>query len=184
MRLWTTRGSYRNCEISAQDLSHPSLRQLLKGQPLCKNLQAVPKHASTIGRERPSRRTAGPDFTGSAAIGGDWTRPVTPEAAGSSPVDAARLRSRLSARASSRPALWAGLLASVPLFERSLVSPSSAVLSTAARSAKVLLLSAESSDRIQTCGAARRNEHRRDREHQEEHRDRYGNQRIRFAHSE
>jgi hypothetical protein len=46
------------------------------------------------------------------------------------------------------------------------------------------LFSAKSGDGIQTCGAARGNEHRRDREHQEKHRDRCGNQRIRFAHSE
>jgi hypothetical protein len=55
----------------------------------CKNLQAVPKRASTIGIGRPTCGTADPDFPESAAICGDWHRPVTPEAAGSSPVDPA-----------------------------------------------------------------------------------------------
>ena len=55
----------------------------------CKNLQDVPKQASTIDLGRSRRGRAGPDFPGSAAICGDWHRPVTPEAAGSSPVDPA-----------------------------------------------------------------------------------------------
>jgi hypothetical protein len=56
---------------------------------VCKSLQAVPKQASTIGRDRPSGGTADPDFPGSAAFCYRWRRPVTPEAAGSSPVDPA-----------------------------------------------------------------------------------------------
>ena len=55
----------------------------------CKNLQDVPKQASTIDLGRPRRGRADPDFPGSAAICGGWHRPVTPEAAGSSPVDPA-----------------------------------------------------------------------------------------------
>jgi hypothetical protein len=55
----------------------------------CKNLQAVPEHASTIDTERPRGMTADPNFPGSAAMCGLSLLPVTPEAAGSSPVDPA-----------------------------------------------------------------------------------------------
>ena len=58
-------------------------------QRVCKNLQAVPAHASKTAIERPRCGTADPDFPGSAAICGYWSRPITPEAAGSSPVDPA-----------------------------------------------------------------------------------------------
>jgi len=46
-----------------------------------------------IGLERPRGGTADPDFTGSAAFGCHCLRPVTPEAAGSSPVDPAKIDS-------------------------------------------------------------------------------------------
>src|SRR5687767_571345 len=62
---------------------------------VCKNLQAVPNQPSMIGIERPRWGIADPDFPGSAAMCCIWRRPVTPEAAGSSPVDPANLRSRL-----------------------------------------------------------------------------------------
>jgi hypothetical protein len=56
---------------------------------VCKNLQDVPEQASTIGIDWQSGGRADPDFPGSAAMGCCWCRPVTPEAAGSSPVDPA-----------------------------------------------------------------------------------------------
>ena len=55
----------------------------------CKNLQEIPEQASTIGIERRSGGRADPDFPGSAAFDRQWLLPVTPEAAGSSPVDPA-----------------------------------------------------------------------------------------------
>jgi hypothetical protein len=61
-------------------------------QLLCKNLQAVPNQASTIGLDRPSGGTADPVFPGSAVMCCHCLLPVTPEAAGSSPVDPANLR--------------------------------------------------------------------------------------------
>ena len=48
---------------------------------VCKNLQDVPEQASTIGIDWQSGGRADPDFPGSAAMCGDWHRPVTPEAA-------------------------------------------------------------------------------------------------------
>jgi hypothetical protein len=39
---------------------------------VCKNLQAVPKQASTTGCERPRCGTADPILPGSAAVGCDW----------------------------------------------------------------------------------------------------------------
>jgi hypothetical protein len=55
----------------------------------CKNLQDVPEQGSRIGLDRPSGETADPDFPGSAAMCRHCLPPVTPEAAGSSPVDPA-----------------------------------------------------------------------------------------------
>ena len=68
-----------------------------RAESACKNLQAVPKHASTIGSGRPRRRTADPDFPGSAAMCLCCLPPVTPEAAGSSPVDPADYLSQFKA---------------------------------------------------------------------------------------
>src|SRR5439155_10962981 len=55
-----------------------------------------PEQRSTISLQPRSRGRADPDFPGSAASGYSWGRPVTPEAAGSSPVDPANLRSHLT----------------------------------------------------------------------------------------
>ena len=55
----------------------------------CKNLQEIPEQASTIGIERRSGGRADPDFSGSAVFCRRRLLPVTPEAAGSSPVDPA-----------------------------------------------------------------------------------------------
>jgi hypothetical protein len=45
-----------------------------------------------IGIDRRLGGRADPDFPGSAAMGCRWCRPVTPEAAGSSPVDPANFK--------------------------------------------------------------------------------------------
>ena len=60
----------------------------------CKNLQAVPKQGATTGAERPPGGSADPDLPRSAASGCHCVRPVTPEAAGSSPVDPANYKSQ------------------------------------------------------------------------------------------
>jgi hypothetical protein len=85
-------------QISSPSRSKSTLRThrtipepIVTGMGVCKNLQAVPNQASTIGIERPRRRTADPDFPGSAAFCGSCLLPVTPEAAGSSPVDPANI---------------------------------------------------------------------------------------------
>ena len=52
-------------------------------------MQDFPEQASTIGIDRRSAGRADPDFPGSAAMCGHCLLPVTPEAAGSSPVDPA-----------------------------------------------------------------------------------------------
>jgi hypothetical protein len=69
----------------------------------CKNLQAVPEYASGTGCERPRRGTADPDFPGSAAICCRCLPPVTPEAAGSSPVDPANSFAHAHSLAARRP---------------------------------------------------------------------------------
>jgi hypothetical protein len=60
----------------------------------CKNLQDVPEQGSRIGLDRPSGGTADPDFPGSAAMCRHCLPPVTPEAAGSSPVDPANINTQ------------------------------------------------------------------------------------------
>ena len=69
----------------------------------CKNLQDVPEHASTIGIDRRSGRKADPDFPGSAAMCCHCLLPVTPEAAGSSPVDPANSFAHAHSSAARRP---------------------------------------------------------------------------------
>jgi hypothetical protein len=59
-------------------------------QLLCKNLQAVPNQASTIGLDRPIGETADPVFLASAVMCCHCLLPVTPEVASSSLVDPAR----------------------------------------------------------------------------------------------
>jgi hypothetical protein len=56
---------------------------------VCKNLQDVPEQASTIGIGWQSRGRADADLPGSAAVCCHCLLPVTPEAAGWSPVDPA-----------------------------------------------------------------------------------------------
>src|SRR5205823_13685602 len=68
----------------------------------CKNLQDFPKHASTIGFQRPCCVTADPDLPGSAAFDRECLLPVTTEAAGSSPVDPAKLSLRSNVLALSK----------------------------------------------------------------------------------
>jgi hypothetical protein len=64
---------------------------------ICKNLQAVPNTRPRSAWDGQDDGTADPDFPGSAAICVDWHRPVTPEAAGSSPVDPANYLSQSKA---------------------------------------------------------------------------------------
>jgi hypothetical protein len=71
--------------------SMPFVPLRTSARPPCKNLQAVPKQGSTTDLERPPRGTADPVFPGSAAMCCHCARPVTPEAAGSSPVDPANI---------------------------------------------------------------------------------------------
>jgi hypothetical protein len=70
---------------------------------VCKNLQDVPEHASTIGIDWQSGGRADPDLPGSAAVGCHCLLPVTPEAAGSSPVDPANSLALLGRLRGRRP---------------------------------------------------------------------------------
>ena len=78
----------------------------------CKNLQAVPNTRPRSASDSQDRGTTDPDFPGSAAMCCRWCRPVTPEAAGSSPVDPANIHQKIRTPRDHPKMLWSLVVSS------------------------------------------------------------------------
>src|SRR5215211_4419220 len=80
VRNWTVNGrGARQCQAVNGEAPLNLSRSSFSACRFARDLQAVPKQASSIGVERPIRGPAHPDVPGSAAICGDTSRRVTPE---------------------------------------------------------------------------------------------------------